>query len=155
MERELETDVGPPIVNLSCRSLTSFLWIDRQRLTFPFPFVLHQPRRRPNDSVVVFSVEGVHERQTIGQKLPLDAINPAHGSLLRLNSPSTGIFYSSMELDSRRKRGRLSPTHPRDYMRSMGRSSLTLSPRSNPKKVPSERILFEHLLEVLESREMS
>ena len=29
---------------------------------------------------------------TIGEKLPLDAINPAHRSLLRLNSPSHGIF---------------------------------------------------------------
>ena len=29
---------------------------------------------------------------TIGKKLPLDANNPAHGSLLRVNSPSHGIF---------------------------------------------------------------
>ena len=29
---------------------------------------------------------------TIGKKLPQDAINPAHGSLLRVNSPSHFIF---------------------------------------------------------------
>ena len=29
---------------------------------------------------------------TIGKKLPQDAINPAHGSLLRVNSPSHKIF---------------------------------------------------------------
>ena len=37
----------------------------------------------------------VYERQTIGYKLPQDAINPAHGSLLRVNSPSHGIFSGS------------------------------------------------------------
>ena len=43
-----------------------------------------------------------------------------------------------MELDSRRKRGRLSPTHPRDYMRSMGRSSLSsaIVPRENSQLLP-------------------
>ena len=34
----------------------------------------------------------VKDSGTIGEKLPLDAINPAHRSLLRLNSPSHGIF---------------------------------------------------------------
>ena len=32
------------------------------------------------------------ENTDIGKKLPLDANNPAHGSLLRVNSPSHGIF---------------------------------------------------------------
>jgi len=32
--------------------------------------------------------------QTIGKKLPQDAINPAHRSLLMVNSPSHGIFSS-------------------------------------------------------------
>ena len=30
--------------------------------------------------------------ETIEKKLPLDAINPAHESFLRVNSPSHGIF---------------------------------------------------------------
>merc|ERR1712048_103638 len=34
----------------------------------------------------------IKERETIRYKLPQDAINPAHGSILRLNSPSSGIF---------------------------------------------------------------
>ena len=32
--------------------------------------------------------------RTIGQKLPQDAINPAHGSLLRVNSPSAAVKLS-------------------------------------------------------------
>ena len=35
---------------------------------------------------------------TIGKKLPQDAINPAHGSLLRVNSPSHFIFWISEPL---------------------------------------------------------
>jgi hypothetical protein len=42
---------------------------------------------------------------TIGKKLPQDAINPAHGSLLRVNSPSHFIF-SIIRVKNRRKSNR-------------------------------------------------
>ena len=32
------------------------------------------------------------------QKLPVDAINPAHGLVLRVNSPSLGIFFLKLSL---------------------------------------------------------
>ena len=37
------------------------------------------------------------KKETIEKKLPLDAINPAHGSILRVNSPSHGIFSFSFK----------------------------------------------------------
>ena len=39
-----------------------------------------------------FRVPRIHGQLSIGNKLPQDALNPAHGSLLRVNSPSHEIF---------------------------------------------------------------
>ena len=47
----------------------------------------HKPLKERKDEV-----------QTIGKKLPQDAINPAHRSLLMVNSPSHGIFSSCVNL---------------------------------------------------------
>jgi len=40
-------------------------------------------------------VTRVGRELSIRNKLPQDALNPAHGSLLRVNSPSHGIFSGS------------------------------------------------------------
>ena len=52
-------------------------------------------------SVVELDMRTAAERklETIEKKLPLDAINPAHESFLRVNSPSHGIFsFTSTQL---------------------------------------------------------
>ena len=43
------------------------------------------------DRIVAGNV--LRHKETIGYKLPQDAINPAHGSILRLNSPSSSIIF--------------------------------------------------------------
>ena len=43
-----------------------------------------------------FRVPRIHGQLSIGNKLPQDALNPAHGSLLRVNSPSHEIFSNSI-----------------------------------------------------------
>ena len=48
------------------------------------------PRRLGLEKISAASRELV--RLSIGNKLPQDALNPAHGSLLRVNSPSHEIF---------------------------------------------------------------
>ena len=61
---------------------TSFPWISNITKLFPGNNCLFERN-------VVIKIE---RAWTIGKKLPQDAINPAHGSLLRVNSPSHGIF---------------------------------------------------------------